>query len=343
MKKSGFLFLLFFGCLVNKIFAAAPVINSITPDTGYNTTSTKITINGANFSQNSKVYVGHGGAYIKGSVDTPDSACGVYVLDNYAYVADGFSGLQVIDISNPTTPGVIGSVNTPDDAEGVYVIGDCAYVADYALGLQVIHKLSAGTICETNFVDNNTLTGNIPAGLIHGPYNIKVVNSSNESGILHNCFTVLSQAPTVILSADTTNGIAPLTINFTTVAVDTDGSIAKYEWDFNGDGNYETTTILGSISYIYDMACNCSAKVKVTDNSGATAEDCVEIAVSRPQNSLPLGNVDVNSPGSANRVDGHDLYVLSRSFGSQPGDSNWNNIVNGDDLVILAGNFGKRN
>ncbi|MFH1288579.1 MAG: hypothetical protein ABII25_07785 [bacterium] len=64
-----------------------------------------------------------------------------------------------------------------------------------------------------------------------------------------------------------------------------------------------------------------------------------------------MGNIDITSPGSANRVDGHDSNVLGRAFGSQPGDFNWNpaadldgnNIVNGDDLVLFAPNFGKGN
>ena len=41
---------------------------------------------------------------LKGNYDTSGNAWGVQVVGNYAYVADGFSGLQIIDISNPSTP-----------------------------------------------------------------------------------------------------------------------------------------------------------------------------------------------------------------------------------------------
>jgi hypothetical protein len=34
----------------------------------------------------------------------------------YAYVADGPSGLQVIDVSNPSNPSIVGSADTPDSA-----------------------------------------------------------------------------------------------------------------------------------------------------------------------------------------------------------------------------------
>ncbi|MFH1288299.1 MAG: hypothetical protein ABII25_06345 [bacterium] len=45
------------------------------------------------------------------------------------------------------------------------------------------------------------------------------------------------------------------------------------------------------------------------------------------------------------------LYIFSKAFGSEPLAFNWNifadldgnNIVDGNDLVILAGNFGKKN
>ncbi|MBY9013231.1 MAG: hypothetical protein KGD70_12730, partial [Candidatus Lokiarchaeota archaeon] len=38
--------------------------------------------------------------------DTTGSANSVYVSGDYAYVADGVSGLAIIDISDPTNPGM---------------------------------------------------------------------------------------------------------------------------------------------------------------------------------------------------------------------------------------------
>ena len=70
--------------------------------------------------------------------DTADTASGVYVSGDYAYVASGFVGLAVIDISDPTNPGTPVYEDTTDNAHGVYVSGDYAYVADGASGLAVI-------------------------------------------------------------------------------------------------------------------------------------------------------------------------------------------------------------
>ena len=70
--------------------------------------------------------------------DTTGTAWGVYVSGGYAYVADGDSGLAVINVSDPTNPGTPVYRDTTGDAKGVYVSGDYAYVADKASGLAVI-------------------------------------------------------------------------------------------------------------------------------------------------------------------------------------------------------------
>jgi len=48
---------------------------------------------------------------------------GVAVAGNYAYVADGFAGLQVIDVSNPANPLRVGGFDTSGSARGVAVSG----------------------------------------------------------------------------------------------------------------------------------------------------------------------------------------------------------------------------
>ncbi len=63
---------------------------------------------------------------------------GVFVSGSYAYVADGTSGLQIIDVSNPVSPALAGSYDTPGYAHGVSVSGSYAYVADGGSGLGII-------------------------------------------------------------------------------------------------------------------------------------------------------------------------------------------------------------
>ena len=64
-----------------------------------------------------------------GYMETEGEANEVYVLNNYAYVADGKNGLIVIDVSDPKNPRKVGHVDTVD-SKGVVVSGNYAYVAD---------------------------------------------------------------------------------------------------------------------------------------------------------------------------------------------------------------------
>jgi len=76
--------------------------------------------------------------YYLANCDTPGSAQEVAIEGNYAYVADGESGLQIIDISDRHNPKIIGSCDTPSFAHDVAIEGNYAYVADGEGGLQII-------------------------------------------------------------------------------------------------------------------------------------------------------------------------------------------------------------
>jgi hypothetical protein len=71
-------------------------------------------------------------------VNTPGYAVGVTVSGAYVYLAEGGSGLQVIDVTNPASPQIVGCVDTPGNARSVAVSGTHAYVADESSGLQIL-------------------------------------------------------------------------------------------------------------------------------------------------------------------------------------------------------------
>ncbi|UZO74948.1 DUF4347 domain-containing protein [Microcystis aeruginosa str. Chao 1910] len=97
-----------------------------------------------------------------GNYDTSGYAYDVQVVGNYAYVADGDSGLQIIDISNPTNPTLKGNYDTTSSfhwAYDVQVVGNYAYVADGDSGLQII---------DISNPTNPTLKGNYDTGWAYG-------------------------------------------------------------------------------------------------------------------------------------------------------------------------------
>jgi len=100
--------------------------------------SSSVTLHGDNFDPNSKVVISGGGPYGVGGYDTPSMAFDVAISGDYAYVADGYSGLQIIDISVPSSPAWVGGFDTPGDAYGVAISGNYAYVADGDSDLQII-------------------------------------------------------------------------------------------------------------------------------------------------------------------------------------------------------------
>ena len=124
---------------------------------------------------------------IVGAVNIKAYANDVYVSGSYAYVADRSSGLQMIDVSTPSSPEVIGSVLTPGEAKSVYVSGSYAYMGDAVSGLQVI---MASVLLDSNVDGPTSITSTIPADLPEVRYNITVTNPDGESDTLRNGFRV---------------------------------------------------------------------------------------------------------------------------------------------------------
>jgi hypothetical protein len=72
------------------------------------------------------------------SINIPGYANNVDVAGDYAYVAAGAAGLQVLDVSDRAHPAIVASLDTDGTAIDVRIVGHFAYVADGAAGLKVI-------------------------------------------------------------------------------------------------------------------------------------------------------------------------------------------------------------
>jgi len=76
--------------------------------------------------------------YIVSTLSTSDVARDVMAVGTRAYIANGASGLCVVDISNPASPSILGSRATPNTATNVYVSGNYAYVTGTSIGIRII-------------------------------------------------------------------------------------------------------------------------------------------------------------------------------------------------------------
>jgi hypothetical protein len=79
----------------------------------------------------------------------------VALAANYAYVADGSAGLQVVDISNPAHCVRAGACAVSGNAEAVAVAGNYAYLANGPAGLQVIDVSTPANCVRVGGCTNN--------------------------------------------------------------------------------------------------------------------------------------------------------------------------------------------
>ncbi len=81
-----------------------------------------------------------------GRCETPGNARGVFVRPPLAYVANEQLGLQIVDISLPSSPQIVGGIDTPSNARDVSVRGDYAYIADGRGGLRIIDIIDTDSL-----------------------------------------------------------------------------------------------------------------------------------------------------------------------------------------------------
>jgi len=114
--------------------------------------------------------------------------------------------------------------------------------------------------------------------------------------------------------------------------------IVSYRWDF-GDGNITTVTV-PVINHKYSQNATYNVTLTVTDSKGLQDSQTYIVEVLFGL----LG--DINRDGS---VDGKDIAIAAKAFGTEPGDPLWNReadvnndgAVDGKDISIIAKHFGE--
>jgi len=112
---------------------------------------------------------------------------------------------------------------------------------------------------------------------------LQVTNNLNNTATDTCTIQVGNNPPTAIADASPSNGPVPLKVNFTCVGKDSDGTIALYEWDFDGNGTFDfSSPTTGSTSYTYSQTGQFNALCRVTDDKGLTGQARATTTVIRP-------------------------------------------------------------
>jgi hypothetical protein len=121
-----------------------------------------------------------------GFVNLPGYANNVDVAGNFAYVAAGAAGLQIVNVTNKAAPFIVGALDTPGNANDVRVLGNFAYVADGASGLQIINITNpaapqfAGTV-DTPGTAWDVVVSNNRAYVADGDAGLSIIDVTNPA------------------------------------------------------------------------------------------------------------------------------------------------------------------
>jgi hypothetical protein len=76
---------------------------------------------------------------LRGICEIPEWPHSIFIDSYYAFVADGFSGLEIIDFSNAQDPVIIGCYDTQGIAYDVAIMDNYAVIADDTAGIQILN------------------------------------------------------------------------------------------------------------------------------------------------------------------------------------------------------------
>jgi PKD repeat protein len=109
-----------------------------------------------------------------------------------------------------------------------------------------------------------------------------------------------SKAPTASFTVSPNPAPTGQTVTFNASgSTDLDGTIAKYQWDLDGNGSFETDTgTTPTTTRSYSAAGTVAVKLRVTDNDGAWNDTTRNLTIANPSNQPPTASFTV-SPNPA--------------------------------------------
>ncbi len=189
-------------------------------------------------------------------------------IDNVKVVLDDAAAPVVAFTATPNS----GSAPLTTSFTGTCTDVDGCGTGSWDLGDGTTDYLTAGGgTSASGATTSNTFTGN-------RTYNVSytVEDAKGAARTFMASVSTVNAPPSAAISATPSAGQAPLVVQFTANAADSDGTIASYAWSF-GDG---TTSTAANPSNTYNTQGTYNVSLTVTDNQGAIATSTYAIIVS---------------------------------------------------------------
>jgi len=217
-----------------------------------------------------------------------DASGNLSVSEPYTFKSAEQADLTPPDIFNIQVTNITSSSATISWMTNEAATSQVEYGFNTSYGYKTAHDSSRVTVHSVN----------ITGLLSYATYNFRVISLDagyNEALSVNSSFTT-SNTPPAITSFSGTPGTAYTydVITFTASASDQDGFVVRHEWDFNGDGHYDSDTgAVPNTNYRYQNPGTFNASLRVTDNSGASTVSSpktilIEASVSQPPLTLYL-------------------------------------------------------
>ena len=207
------------------------------------------------------------------SLAIPGYANNVDVSGNFAFVAAGAAGLQVVNVANPSAPVIVAALDTPGNANDVRVFGSLAYIADGASGLRIIDVANPSQPVAVGALDtpgeaNDVIVSGDLAFVADGVAGVHIIDVSDPA------------SPTLVRTVDTPGTARGVDVEGSTLVVADDlPAFALRVIDVTipadasivGSVNLPSEVIDVDLAGTYAYVANYTAGIRVIDVSVPTA------------------------------------------------------------------------
>jgi Mg-chelatase subunit ChlD len=131
-----------------------------------------------------------------------------------------------------------------------------------------------------------------------------VINDGDAEAALTEALNAIQTRPVALLALTSYRANPGQTVRFdASASYATEGAIASYSWDFNGDGTFDQTTPGPVVEHVYDAAFDGQMAVKVTDTRGGIASMSAPVLIADelpgPDPSLTFAPTDLTASAGA--------------------------------------------